>query len=222
MHIFSDDDIIIVNKRCGQAVQPGPGVTDSLIESLEKDFGKLYLVHRLDTPVSGIIVFARSKKSAASLSRQFSNAEVKKKYVCAVDNPPPVENGTLENLIHIPSGKKANKVYIRTEDGRNTKKAVLDYRTIFRTDRYYILEIILHTGRRHQIRAQLSNIGCHIKGDVKYGARRTNRAGGIHLHALSLSFVHPRTGTQLEFSAPLPDEPLWNAVCEGVDLPPSS
>ncbi|HAK45578.1 MAG TPA: RNA pseudouridine synthase [Spirochaeta sp.] len=221
MIIYSDEDIIVVNKECGQAVQPGPTVSDSLIENLKEEYGKLFLIHRLDTPVSGIIVFARTKKSAAALSSQFGSSDVEKKYICAVDNAPPSEAGRLEDNIHVPSGNKANKVYIRDEAGRGTKKAVIDYKTIYRTDRYFILEVLLQTGRRHQIRVQLANAGCHVKGDIKYGARRTNRGGGIHLHALSLSFDHPRSGERRSFTAPLPDESLWNAVSIGADLPSS-
>ena len=219
MVIFSDEDIVIANKACGKAAQPGPGAENSLLEELSQDFGELYPVHRLDMPVSGIIVFARTSAAAANLSEQFRTSSVQKTYICAVDNPPPAESGRLENHLHIPSGKKANKVYIRTEAGSGTKKAVLDYKQIYKTDRYYILEISLKTGRKHQIRAQLSNIGCHVKGDIKYGSRRTNRGGGIHLHALSLSFLHPRTGEELSFTAPLPQDAVWNTVCSETGLP---
>ena len=219
MVIYSDKEIVLFNKNCGTAVQSGPGINGSLLEKLEAEFGKLYIVHRLDTPVSGIIVFARTARAAASLSKQFSASEVLKTYICAVDTAPPNESGRLEDNLHIPSGKKANKVYIRKQAGRDTKKAVLDYKLIYKTERYYILEILLKTGRRHQIRAQLANIGCHVKGDVKYRARRTNPGGGIHLHALSLAFAHPQSGERQSFTAPLPDDPLWNALCRETGLP---
>ena len=223
MIIYSDDDVIAVNKKCGEAVQPGPGVEESLIEKLSDEFGTLYPVHRIDRPVSGIVLFARTKKAAAALSAGFAtDGKIKKTYLCAVDSPPPAESGVLENYILIPSGKKANKVYIKNESGKNTKRAVLEYRLAAETERYHILEIILRTGRKHQIRAQLANIGCHVKGDLKYGARRSNRGGGISLHALSLSFTHPSTGEMISLTAPLPDDPLWKAAAGGLKSAPGS
>jgi 23S rRNA pseudouridine1911/1915/1917 synthase len=212
MIIYTDENIIAVNKKCGIPVQTGKIKVEALKTSLENEFGTIYTVHRLDTPVSGIVIFGRTKEAAASLSRQFSSNSVIKKYLCAVDNPPPESGGRLVDNIHVPSGNKANKVYIRQDADKSTKKASLKYRVIGKTDNYHLLEIILETGRRHQIRAQLSARGCHIKGDVKYGSKRTNRGGGIHLHALSLEFTHPSSGRRLFLEAALPEDPVWAEV----------
>ena len=217
MIIYSDSNLLVVNKSPGDYVQSGKSGEKSLIDKLEPEWGKLFPVHRIDVPVSGVVVFARTQKAAASLSAQFSATEsaVIKRYICAVDNPPPAKTGRLENFILIPSGKKGNKVYIKDAAGKNIKSAILDYRQLFQTEKYHILEIILHTGRKHQIRAQLSNAGCHVKGDVKYGARRTNPGGGISLHALSLKIQNPETGKSIQFYAEPPEDAVWNAVKDG-------
>ncbi len=215
MLLYQDKDIIAVNKKIGEYVLPGIKGEPALIDRLEKSYGRLLPVHRIDVPVSGIVLFARTKAAAADLGRQFSgqaDKPVEKRYLCAVDAAPPAESGRLEDYLYIPSGKKLNKVRVLKEPGKNTKKAVLDYRLIFRTERYYILEIMLLTGRKHQIRAQLAAAGCHIKGDIKYGAKRTNPDGGIHLHAISLKLASPSSGASLFILAPLPDDPLWNAL----------
>jgi len=212
MIIHSDKSIIAVNKKAGIAVQEGKSGTPSLIKILEPEWGKLFTVHRIDTPVSGIVLFARTKKAAADLSRQFSSHSLLKRYLAAADSSLPENEGRLVNNIHIPSGNKANKVYIKKDSGSNTREASLRYKEIFKTDKYHIFEIILETGRRHQIRAQLADAGAHIKGDVKYGARRTNRGGGIHLHALSLEFNHPDDGKRISLKAGLPDDSIWNSI----------
>lgn len=220
MIIYSDQDILAVNKRPGEFIQSSDKETLCLVERLEKEYGRLYIVHRLDTPASGIIVFARNKASAAELNRQFSSRTVEKKYLCAVDSPPPEEEGRLKNYIITGSGKNKNKVFIRKSPDKNTKEAVLDYRLIYKTEHYHILEIKLITGRKHQIRAQLAAAGCHIKGDIKYGARRTNPGGGIHLHAASLRIKLPagrgKPEKELTLCAPLPDDPVWNSVPAAV------
>ena len=212
MIIYEDENILAVNKKAGEFVQSAEHSRSTLFSDLSKKYGKLYIVHRLDTPASGIIVFARNKKTAADLSRQFSEGLVEKRYICAVDSAPPEDSGRLAGHILIPSGKKGNKVYVKPEAGKNTKKAVLDYRLLSKTEKYHIIEVKLITGRKHQIRAQLAAAGCHIKGDVKYGAKRTNPGGGIHLHAYRLSFKLSDKDKALNLEAPLPDDPVWNAV----------
>ncbi len=216
--VYVDEQIIVINKTAGQAVQSARPGDETVTAMLEKEYGKIGIVHRLDSPVSGLIVFARTKKAAAGLSRQFSEHLVRKRYLCAVDSAPPSEEGVLKNFMRIPPGTGVNKVYIAEEGGKNTREAVLEYKTVYRTEKYYILMIELKTGRKHQIRAQLAAAGCHIKGDVKYGARRGNPGGGIHLHAWSLEFAHPATGKKMSFTAPLPDDPIWNAAAAGGAL----
>lgn len=211
MVVYFDEHIIAVNKKAGISVQPGKSGTESLTELLAAEYGELFVVHRIDTPATGLVLLARTKEAAASLSKQFSTNSVNKRYLAATDEVPG-DGGRLIDFIHIPSGKKVNKVYIRTEKSKNTKKSSLVYREIYKTEKYHILEILLETGRRHQIRVQLSGAGAHIKGDVKYGARRTNRGGGIHLHALSLDFTHPADGRKMKLHAQLPDDPVWNSV----------
>ena len=222
MQIYCDDRILVVNKPCCEAVQSVVDKNISLVEALEKEYGRLWIVHRLDQPVSGIMVFARTAAAAAVLSRQFGNGDVHKIYIAAVDNPPPENEGTLENYIHIPPGKRINKVFIRQDGTGGAKRAVLDYRLIHRTDRYIILKLHPKTGRKHQIRAQLAAAGCRIKGDLKYGASRSNPGGGIHLHAYSLEFRHPETGCTVSFTAPPPDDPIWNAVKGSGALTPDT
>ncbi len=222
MILYSDEDIVAVNKKSGEFIQTKRDDIETLSARLEKEFGRLYIVHRLDAPASGIILFARHKGSAAALSKQFINGRVQKRYICAVDAAPPAESGRLENMLLIPSGKRSNKVIAKPygenvpeaegPPGLKTRRAVLDYSLLFKTERYWIIDINLKTGRKHQIRAQLAAAGCHIKGDVKYGARRTNPGGGIHLHALSLTIDLPSTGERTVLSAPLPDDPLWNSI----------
>ena len=212
MKIYEDEMIVAVNKPAGTPVQSGKDLKDSLVSNLEREYGKIYVVHRIDTPVSGIVLFARTKRAASDLSRQFSERRVVKRYLAASTGSLPDEAGRLEDFIHVPSGRKANKVYIRSESSAGTKKAVLTYRKIYRTDHYNIYEIILETGRKHQIRAQLAARGAAVKGDIKYGARRTNPGGGIHLHALSIEFRHPGNGRNLKIEAPLPEDPVWNSV----------
>lgn len=212
MLLYIDDDFLAVNKKAGISVHDDPSSCDSLTGILEPEYGRLRPVHRIDTPVTGVVLLARNKRAAAALSKQFADNSPVKRYIAATADRLSAPCGKLEDNIFIPSGKIGGKVRIRDKADKRTKKASLKYREIFKTEKYFIYEIILETGRRHQIRAQLAHAGAHIKGDVKYGARRTNRGGGIHLHALSIGFLHPKDGRSLTISAPLPDDPIWNAV----------
>ena len=173
--------------------------------------GAVYLgvVHRLDRPTSGIVVFARTSKALTRLNKMFADRETQKTYWAIVKNEPPSKN---DRLIHfLKRNPKQNKSYAHTKEVPDSKKAILSYFVKKKLDRYYLLEVALETGRHHQIRSQLSAIGCAIKGDLKYGADRSNKDGSIHLHARSLSFIHPVKKEELLFTAPLPKDPVWNA-----------
>lgn len=173
--------------------------------------GNVYLgvAHRLDRPTSGIVAFAKTSKALSRLNKLFAEKEAKKTYWAVVKNRPPNTHDTLTHWLR--RNTKQNKSYANSKELQNTKKAVLDYRLIKKLDHYFLLEIDLKTGRHHQIRAQLTAIGCPIKGDLKYGFDRSNKDGSIHLHARKLKFVHPVQKKELEIIAPTPKDPIWNA-----------
>ncbi|KAB5491869.1 RluA family pseudouridine synthase [Flagellimonas hadalis] len=216
--LFEDNHIIVINKRVGDIVQ-GDKTGDSPLSDVVKQYlkekynkpGNVYLgvVHRLDRPTSGIVLFAKTSKALPRLNKLFSEGKTKKIYWAVVDNAPPNESGTLTHwLVRNP---KQNKSYAHDKEVPNSKKAVLEYKLLKKLDRYFLLEIDLKTGRHHQIRAQLAALGCHIKGDLKYGADRSNKDGGIHLHARYLELEHPVQKEIIPFMAPPPDDPVWNA-----------
>lgn len=216
--LFEDNHLIVINKRVGDIVQ-GDKTGDAPLSEVIKEYlkvkhnkpGNVYLgvVHRLDRPTSGIVVFAKTSKSLPRLNKLFSEGNTKKIYWAVVKNPPENEKGTLTHwLIRNP---KQNKSYAHENEVPNSKKAVLEYRMLKKLDSYYLLEIDLKTGRHHQIRAQLAALGCHIKGDLKYGAERSNKDGGIHLHSRSLEFEHPVKREMIKFVAPPPEDSIWNA-----------
>ncbi|WP_299441963.1 RluA family pseudouridine synthase [uncultured Aquimarina sp.] len=215
--LYEDNHLIIVNKRAGDIVQ-GDKTGDKPLSEIVKEYiaekynkpGAVYLgvVHRLDRPTSGIIVFARTSKALPRLNKLFANKEAKKTYWAVVKKSPPKENDTL---IHwLKRNPKQNKSYTYKNEVVDSKEAILDYKIIKKLDNYCALEIDLHTGRHHQIRAQLSSIGCMIKGDLKYGADRSNKNGSIHLHARKLTFIHPVKKEVLTIIAPPPSDPIWN------------
>ena len=215
--LFEDNHLIIVNKRSGDIVQ-GDKTGDQPLSEVVKEYiaekydkpGAVYLgvVHRLDRPTSGIVVFARTSKALPRLNKLFANKEAKKTYWAVVKNPPPKEN---DSLVHwLKRNPKQNKSFAHKKEVPDSKKAVLDYRIIKKLNNYYLLEIDLHTGRHHQIRSQLSHIGCVIKGDLKYGADRSNKDGSIHLHARKLTFLHPVKKEPLTIIAPPPLDSIWN------------
>lgn len=216
--LFEDNHLIVINKRVGDIVQ-GDKTGDSPLSDVVKQYlkekynkpGNVYLgvVHRLDRPTSGIVLFAKTSKALPRLNKLFSEGKTKKIYWAVVDNAPPNESGTLTHwLVRNP---KQNKSYAYEKEVPNSKKAVLEYKLLKKLDRYFLLEIDLKTGRHHQIRAQLAALGCHIKGDLKYGADRSNKDGGIHLHARYLELEHPVQKEVIPFMAPPPDDPVWNA-----------
>ncbi|MCD8304041.1 MAG: RNA pseudouridine synthase [Prevotellaceae bacterium] len=218
--LYEDNHIIIVNKRVGDIVQGDKTgdvpLSDKVKAYLKERYAKpgdvfLGVVHRLDRPASGALLFARTSKALSRLNQLFaSHGEVRKTYWAIVCNEPPEEQATLTHWLTRTERNNTAHAYDREVTG--SRKAVLDYRVIGRTDRYWLLEVLLHTGRHHQIRCQLSRIGCPIRGDLKYGAPRSNADGGISLHARRLEFRHPVTQELVDVTAPLPDEPLWQAV----------
>ncbi len=207
----------MVNKRPGDIVQ-GDKTGDKPLSEVVKEYiaekynkpGSVYLgvVHRLDRPTSGIVVFARTSKALPRLNKLFANKEAKKTYWAIVKNKPSKENDTLTHWLK--RNPKQNKSYAHDKEVADSKKAILDYKILKKLDRYFLLEIDLHTGRHHQIRSQLSSIGSVIKGDLKYGANRSNKDGSIHLHARKLSFIHPVKKEPIVVIAPPPTDPIWD------------
>ena len=217
--LFEDNHIIVVNKRVGDIVQ-GDKTGDKPLSDVVKEYlkdkynkpGEVFLgvVHRLDRPTTGIVVFARTSKALTRLNDLFKNRETQKTYWAVVKNQPAK---TQDKLIHyLKRNEKNNTSKAHEKEVPDSKMASLDYKVIASLQSYCALEIDLHTGRHHQIRAQLAAIGSPIKGDLKYGADRSNPDGGIHLHARKLHFVHPVSKENLTLIAPVPDETVWHAV----------
>jgi len=219
--LYEDNHIIIVNKRAGDIVQ-GDKTGDKPLSDVVKEYiaekynkpGNVFLgvVHRLDRPTTGIVVFARTSKALPRLNALFAEKKAKKTYWAVVKNHPPKQSDTLTHWLR--KNPKNNKSTAFTKEIVGSKKAILDYAVKKTLDRYVLLEIALHTGRHHQIRAQLSAIGCKIKGDLKYGFDRSNKDASIHLHARKLVFTHPVKKEPLEIIAPLPNDPVWNACLQ--------
>jgi 23S rRNA pseudouridine1911/1915/1917 synthase len=217
--IYEDNHIIAVNKAPGEIVmidQTGDTpLTDAVKVYLKEKYDKpgnvfLGLPHRIDRPTSGIVLMARNSKVLGRFNKMFQRKEtIRKIYWAVVDNPPIPSEGTLEHWIT--RSKEVNKSYAHDFEAENSKHALLHYRTLASSDNYSLLEIELITGRHHQIRAQLSKIGIHIKGDIKYGFPRPNPEGAIHLHARRVEFLHPVRKDPVVITADPPDEPLWNA-----------
>lgn len=187
-------------------IQPDQTGNESVLDQIESTQGKVYLVNRLDRPVSGVVIFAKTKKSAAQLSEMLQKGQLIKKYLAAVQNKPKQEEGELIHYLN----KRNFKTFV-SKNPKNGKLAKLKYKLVGQSDHYSFLEIDLITGRFHQIRAQLAAMGCPVKGDVKYGARRANRDRSIHLHALSIEFINPMNNKKLILSAELPQDPVWAA-----------
>lgn len=217
--LYEDNHLIIINKRAGDIVQgdkTGDSPLSEIVKAyLKKKYGKpgevfLGVVHRLDRPTTGIVVFAKTSKALARLNALFADkTAVEKTYWAITNTVPSPKEGTLTHWLTRNSEK--NKSTTHNGEVPNSKKAMLNYRLLKKLENYYLLEIQLLTGRHHQIRAQLSAIGCIIKGDLKYGAKRSNPDGSIHLHARKLNFVHPVKKEKIEITAPLPDDVLWRA-----------
>ena len=219
--LYEDNHIIAVNKMPSDIVQADrtgdETLADRVREYLRQTHGKpgnvfVGIPHRLDRPTSGVVLFAKTDKALARLAELFREGGVRKTYWAVVAEKPPADSGTLVHWLR--RNPAQNKSYAVSGPGRGAREARLSYRLLLRTERYYLLEIGLETGRHHQIRAQLAAIGCHIKGDLKYGAARSNPGGGIHLHARKAELVHPVRKTPLAITAEPPRDPVWDAVRE--------
>ena len=216
--IYEDNHIIIVNKAAGEIVQGDKTGDRTLIDDV-KDYikeayakpGNVFLgvVHRLDRPVSGLVLFARTSKALPRLNKMFAGSEVRKTYWAIVKDAPAKPSATLTHWLV--RNEKQNKSYAYEREVPNSKKAVLDYTVIGKSDNYTLLEVHLHTGRHHQIRCQLAAIGCAIKGDLKYGAKRSNPDGSICLHSRKVEFEHPVSHKLISVTAPVPDDALWQS-----------
>lgn len=215
--LYEDNHLIAVSKRAGDIVQgdktgdePLSGVVKAYIAEKYNKPGAVYLgvVHRLDRPTTGIVIFARTSKALTRLNKLFSERETQKTYWAVVKNAPPKEQDTL--IHYLKRNPKQNKSYAYNKEVPDSKKAVLEYKLLKKTDNYHLLEILLHTGRHHQIRAQLTAVGCPIKGDLKYGFDRSNPDGSIHLHARKLVFTHPVKKEEITLEAPPPKEVVWD------------
>lgn len=217
--VYEDNHIIIVNKAPGEIVQGDKTGDEPLVETVKRWIKEKYtkpgnvflgVVHRLDRPVAGLVVFAKTSKALARMNEMFRNGEVRKTYWALTRNLPPKEE---DRIIHyITTTEKNNKSYASLTPKNGAKEAILSYRHIGSSDRYNLLEVNLETGRKHQIRVQLSAIGCPIRGDLKYGDKRSNPDGSISLMARRIQFVHPVSGKEIDVTAPLPDNnPLWQA-----------
>jgi 23S rRNA pseudouridine1911/1915/1917 synthase len=217
--VHEDNHIIAINKRVGDIVQ-GDKTGDKPLSEVVKEYikekynkpGEVFLgvVHRLDRPTTGIVVFARTSKALTRLNELFSNRETQKTYWAVVKNKPEKEQDTLVHFLKRNEKNNTSKAHLKEVEA--SKKAILDYTLLKQLDNYSALEINLHTGRHHQIRAQLAAIGCPIKGDLKYGFERSNTDGGIHLHARKLNFIHPVTKVTIELIAPTPNDKIWGAI----------
>ncbi len=215
--LYEDNHLIVVNKRCGDIVQGDQTGDEPLSDVVKKYIAKKYnkpgavflgVVHRLDRPTSGAIIFARTSKALTRLNKAFAEKETQKTYWTMVSPAPEKSSATL--IHYLKRNSKQNKSYAHDKEVPDSKKASLSYRILKNLDRFSLLEIDLHTGRHHQIRAQLHKLGCAIKGDLKYGAKRSNPDGGIHLHARKIIFNHPTKKEPLTITAPTPNDGLWN------------
>ncbi|ERT61344.1 RNA pseudouridine synthase [Prevotella sp. BV3P1] len=222
--LYEDNHIIIVSKRSGEIVQGDKTGDEPLSETVKQYIKEKYhkpgnvflgVVHRLDRPVWGLVVFAKTSKALTRLNKMFKDGQVHKTYWAITKNAPPAEEGVLTDWLV--RNERQNKSYAHPQEVPNAKKAVLKYRVIAHSDRYHLIEVNLLTGRHHQIRCQLANMGCAIKGDLKYGAPRSNPDGSISLLARRITFVHPVSKENIVVDAPLPpNDNLWEALASAV------
>ena len=217
--LYEDNHLIAVKKEPGSIVQSDKTGDETLAEEVKAYIKRKYkkpgdvflgIVHRLDRPVGGVIVFARTSKALIRMNELFREKKISKTYWAIVEEKPPREDGQLVNWLKKNQEKNRSRAYdIEVKD---SKKAELTYRLMGRSKHYYYIEVHPKTGRHHQIRVQLAHLGCKIKGDVKYGAKRTNKDGSIHLFARSLSFIHPVKKEKLIIRSNPPMDPLWNEM----------
>ena len=221
--VYEDNHVIIVHKESGEIVQ-GDKTGDKPLSETVKDYirdkyhkpGNVFLgvVHRLDRPVAGLVVFARTSKALSRLNEMFRKGEVHKTYWAITKNAPAESEGTLVNWIV--RNEKQNKSYVYDKEVPNAKRAELKYRVIAHTENYHLIEVNLLTGRHHQIRCQLAHMGCVIKGDLKYGAPRSNPDGSISLLSHEVTFVHPVSKVEIKAESLIPDDRLWRDIAEAV------
>lgn len=214
--LFEDNHIIVINKKASQITQGDKTGDEPLPEKIKTYLKLKYnkpgnvfcgVVHRLDRPTSGVLVFAKTSKALERLNKQFHDKITQKTYWAIVESKPRLES---EKLVHfLRKNEKQNKSYASLDEKSDSKKAILTYTLSCSSEKYHLLEIELETGRHHQIRSQLAAISCVIKGDVKYGARRSNPDASICLHARKLSLIHPTSKEEMEFTAPVPNDNLW-------------
>ena len=218
--LYEDNHLIAINKLAGELSQGDKTGDEALPETIKRYLKEKYskpgnvflgVVHRLDRPVSGLVVFANTSKALARLNEMFRSGDVKKSYLALVKNLPKEPEGELVH--YLVRNEKQNKSYAYDKEVPHSKKAVLHYKLIARSDNYGLLEVDLKTGRHHQIRCQLAKIGCPIKGDLKYGFPRSNPDGSISLHARKICFIHPVSKEKLELIAPVPEDNLWKSFC---------
>lgn len=215
--LYEDNHLIVVNKEAGEITQgdktgdtPLPEKVKQYIKVKDQKPGNVFLgvVHRLDRPTSGIVVFAKTSKALARMNKLFQEKKVQKTYWAIVEKAPEKKEDTLIDFLQ--KNEKQNKSYVRSAaTNKSIKKATLEYRLKLSSDKYHLVEVLPKTGRHHQIRVQLSHIGCVIKGDVKYGARRPNADNSICLHARKIEFIHPVSKVNVSITAPVPKEKLW-------------
>ncbi len=224
--LYEDNHIIAVNKSAGDLVQ-GDQTGDETLADKVKAYVKnkynkpgdvfLGIPHRIDRPVSGVVIYARTSKALTRFNKMFQekDKEIEKIYWAIVENTPREDEEQLRNYIR--RNPKQNKSYIAENEKDGAKLAILDYRLLACSQKYFLLEVKLYTGRHHQIRCQLAHIGCPIRGDLKYGAKRSIEGGGIGLHARKLRFIHPVKKEQIEIVAPVPKENLWKELAQAAD-----
>lgn len=227
--LYEDNHVIIVSKASGEIVQGDKTgdqpLSDMVKEYIKAEHGKpgnvfLGVVHRLDRPVAGVVVFAKTSKALTRLNNMFRDGEVHKTYWAVVQGKPDIPEASLEGWLT--RNEKQNKSYVRQREVPGAKKALLHYRLLAASDRYSLLEVILQTGRHHQIRCQLADIGCPIKGDLKYGARRSNPDGSISLLARRVEFEHPVSHLTVTVEAPVPDDNLWHDLVASINYNPDA
>lgn len=214
--LFEDNHLLVINKLPSEIVQ-GDKTGDQPLVEIAKEYifteyqkpGKVFLgvVHRIDRPTSGLVIFARTSKALARMNEMLKSRDVSKKYWAVVKNVPAETEGRLVHFLR--KNEKQNKSYVVNQDAPDAKKAELTYKVLMQADHYTLVEVELLTGRHHQIRAQFAAIGCPIKGDLKYGADRSNPGGSIHLHARELEFIHPVKKESVHLIAPVPEDTLW-------------
>lgn len=223
MVIYEDNHLLIVSKRPGEIVQGDKTGDVPMVESLKLYLKEKYnkpgnvflgLVHRLDRPVGGLVIFAKTSKALSRMTQMFAKSEVQKSYLAIVTDKPQEAQARLTH--YLVRNEKQNKSYAYHQERANSKRAELSYRLISSGEHYHLVEVDLHTGRHHQIRCQLSAIGCPIKGDLKYGAKRSNPDGSISLLSYRLRFRHPVSGVDLDIKAPLPNERIWRELGQSL------